>query len=158
MALRLDAIVCADCHAKVVVPPPIDSCPQSPCRGSTWLCPRCGVEATLVRRGSAGSFSVQGAFAIAEPTSKVDDAICYRCHPVDEPRQSQSQPRPGMLARAKGSVWEVKQTGMTIGEGGVVLWANLDPHGGGERRAAYATLAREPAPYLLDGEAVTFEG
>jgi hypothetical protein len=158
MALRLDAIVCADCHAKVVVPPTSDSCPQSPCRGSTWLCPTCGIEATLIRRQSAGSFSVEGGFAISEPTSILDSAICYRCHPADEPRQVQRLPRPGMLARAKGSVWEVKQTGMSTGEGGVVLWVNLSPRGGGEQRAAYSPLAREAAPYLLDGEAVTFEG
>jgi hypothetical protein len=158
MALRLEAIVCAACHANVVVPPSSNSCPQSHCQGSTWLCPRCGIEATLMWGGGAGPFSLESGFGMAEPTSQLNDVVCYKCHPADEPRQLQRQPRPGMLARAKGSVWEVKQTGMNIGEAAVVLWANLAPINGGEQRAAYSTLAHESPPYLMDGEAVTFEG
>ena len=95
---------------------------------------------------------------MAKPTTKVVEAVCYRCHPAGRPRLVQSQPRPGMLARVKGLVWEVTQTGISLRAADTTQWATLVPVGGGEERSAYSAWGREPAPYLLDGEAVTFEG
>jgi hypothetical protein len=156
MALRLDKVVCLGCRREVEAPRGEPACNNPECRGYGlgWLCPRCGVEATLVWQDGAATFTATDDFAVAEPTRTVVDAVCFKCHPADEPRQVQRWPRPGMLAKVKGVAWEVTQVGMGSGD---VLWANLVPVGGGEQRAAFSPLSPEPE-YQLEDETVRFEG
>jgi len=63
-----------------------------------------------------------------------------------------------MLAKAQGVVWEVTQTGTGDVDGKTMLWVNLVPLGGGEKRAAYSPWTSQPSSFLLDGEPLTFEG